>query len=51
MTIDQFREIRNKAGGLIVMLPKSLVDLTAEEKEVKIAKFRMKLKNADWISL
>jgi hypothetical protein len=35
MTIDQFREIRNKAGGLIVMLPKSLNDLSMEEKEVK----------------
>lgn len=35
MTIDQFREIRNKAGGLIVLLPKNLRDLTAEEKEVR----------------
>ena len=34
MTIDQFREIRLKAGGLIVLLPKNLLDLTLEEKEV-----------------
>jgi len=34
MTIDQFREIRLKAGGLIVLLPKNLLDLSLEEKEV-----------------
>jgi hypothetical protein len=34
MTIDQFREIRNKAGGLIILLPKNIRDLTADEKEV-----------------
>lgn len=33
MTIDQFREIRLKAGGLIVLLPKNLLDLSLEEKE------------------
>lgn len=33
MTIDQFREIRLKAGGLIILLPKNLQDLTLEEKE------------------
>lgn len=33
MTIDQFREIRLKAGGLIVLLPKNIRDLSSEEKE------------------
>lgn len=33
MTIDQFREIRQKAGGLIMMLPKNLLELSLEEKE------------------
>lgn len=33
MTIDQFREIRLKAGGLIMMLPKNLLELSLEEKE------------------
>jgi hypothetical protein len=36
MTIDQFREIRSKAGGLIVLLPKDLRALTVEQKEVII---------------
>ncbi|KAG5682518.1 hypothetical protein PVAND_011866 [Polypedilum vanderplanki] len=33
ITIDQFREIRLKAGGLIILLPKNLRDLSLEEKE------------------
>ena len=36
MTIDQFRDIRTKAGGLIVMLPKDIASLSMEEKEVSV---------------
>lgn len=33
MTIDQFREIRQKAGGLVILLPKDIASLSAEDKE------------------
>ncbi|XP_055852023.1 BOS complex subunit NCLN isoform X1 [Episyrphus balteatus] len=33
MTIDQFREIRQKAGGLVILLPNNIASLSAEEKE------------------
>lgn len=33
LTIDQFREIRLKAGSLIILLPKNLRDLSMDEKE------------------
>lgn len=36
MTIDQFREIRAKAGGLILLLPENFSKLSAEEKQVNI---------------
>lgn len=36
MTIDQFREIRQKAGGLVILLPKNIASLSAEEKEVRM---------------
>lgn len=34
LTVDQFREIRAKAGGLILLLPRNLADLTAEQRQV-----------------
>lgn len=34
MTIDQFREIRAKAGGLILLLPENFSELSTEEKQV-----------------
>ena len=34
ITIDQFREIRQKAGGLVILLPQHVSDMTFEEKEV-----------------
>lgn len=34
MTIDQFREIRAKAGGLIILLPDNLSHLSAEQRQV-----------------
>lgn len=33
MTIDQFREIRAKAGGLVVLLPEDTARLSLEEKQ------------------
>ncbi|XP_017471269.1 PREDICTED: nicalin isoform X1 [Rhagoletis zephyria] len=33
LTIDQFREIRQKAGGLVILLPKNVSAMTFEEKE------------------
>ncbi|XP_014085474.2 BOS complex subunit ncln isoform X2 [Bactrocera oleae] len=33
ITIDQFREIRQKAGGLVILLPQHVSDMTFEEKE------------------
>lgn len=33
MTIDQFQEIRNKAGGLIVLLPKDISSFTNDMKQ------------------
>lgn len=34
MTIDQFREIRAKAGGLVILLPEDFASLSLEEKQV-----------------
>lgn len=34
MSVDQFREIRAKAGGLIILLPENLAALSFEEKQV-----------------
>ncbi|XP_053968165.1 BOS complex subunit NCLN isoform X1 [Anastrepha ludens] len=33
LTIDQFREIRQKAGGLVILLPKNVSSMTFDEKE------------------
>ncbi|XP_055904279.1 BOS complex subunit ncln [Eupeodes corollae] len=33
MTIDQFREIRQKAGGLVILLPNNIASLSNEDKE------------------
>lgn len=33
MTIDQFREIRAKAGGLVILLPADISSLSLEEKQ------------------
>lgn len=33
MTIDQFREIRAKAGGLIILLPADITSLSLEDKQ------------------
>ncbi|XP_062554629.1 BOS complex subunit ncln [Armigeres subalbatus] len=33
MTIDQFREIRAKAGGLVILLPENFSSLSLEEKQ------------------
>ncbi|XP_058824311.1 BOS complex subunit ncln [Topomyia yanbarensis] len=33
MTIDQFREIRAKAGGLVILLPEDVSSLSLEEKQ------------------
>lgn len=34
MTVDQFRDIRAKAGGLIILLPDNLSRLSAEQRQV-----------------
>lgn len=34
ITIDHFREIRSKAGALLVVLPKDMDDMASEEKQV-----------------
>lgn len=34
LTVDYFREIRSKAGGLLIILPKDVSELTNEEKQV-----------------
>lgn len=34
LAIDQFHEIRTKAGGLIILLPQKLPGLSKEEQEV-----------------
>lgn len=34
MSVDQFREIRVKAGGLIILLPENVDILSFEEKQV-----------------
>jgi hypothetical protein len=34
MTIDQFREIRAKAGGLVILLPEDVTSLSVEERQV-----------------
>lgn len=33
MTVDQFREIRAKAGGLVILLPENFASLSLEEKQ------------------
>jgi hypothetical protein len=33
LTIDKFTEISQKAGGMIVLLPKTLVELTADQRD------------------
>lgn len=35
LTVDHFRNIRSKAGGLVVVLPENLSNLGVEEKQVK----------------
>lgn len=34
LTVDQFREIRAKAGGIIILLPENVSILSSEEKLV-----------------
>lgn len=34
LTVDQFREIRAKAGGLILLLPQNVSKLTVEQRQV-----------------
>ena len=34
LSIDEFREIRQKAGALVVLLPKDVANMSAEQKEV-----------------
>ena len=36
ITIDQFREVRSRAGALLVMLPQQLSDLSDDVKQVKV---------------
>lgn len=36
MTVDEFREIRQKAGGLVILLPRNVSNMNTEEKEVSI---------------
>lgn len=38
MTVDQFRDIRARAGGLIILLPDNLSRLSAEQRQVPISK-------------
>ncbi|KAM7341297.1 BOS complex subunit NCLN [Cochliomyia hominivorax] len=33
LTVEQFRDIRQKAGGLVILLPKDVANLNSEEKE------------------
>lgn len=40
MSIDQFREIRQKAGGLVLLLPKHIELMSNEEKEVENRELR-----------
>lgn len=35
ITVDQFRDIRAKAGGLIILLPDNLSRLSAEQRQVR----------------
>lgn len=43
MTVDQFRDIRAKAGGIIILLPENVSVLSSEEKQVRcLRKFAMK---------
>lgn len=41
MSVDQFREIRVKAGGLIILLPENVAALSIEEKQVKQKKKKL----------
>lgn len=36
LTVEHFREIRARAGGLIVLLPDNLSPLSAERKQVSV---------------
>ena len=36
MTVDQLREVRQKAGGLVLLLPKDAASMSTDEKEVRI---------------
>jgi hypothetical protein len=36
MTIDQFRDIRSRAGALVILLPENVSQLSLEEKQVII---------------
>lgn len=34
LTVEQFYEVRNKAGGLVILLPECLSKLSAEQRQV-----------------
>lgn len=40
VTIEQFLEIRNKAGALLLVLPKNDTALSTEEKEVSWSSYK-----------
>lgn len=41
LTVEQFLEIRSKAGGLVVLLPECLSKLSAEQRQVSIVAERL----------
>ena len=36
MAADQLREIRQKAGGMVLLLPKDPANMSTDEKDVRI---------------
>lgn len=36
LTVDHFRDIRAKAGGLLIILPRDISELNTEEKQVGV---------------
>lgn len=40
LTVDQFRDIRAKAGGLILLMPQNVTELNSELRQVCISIFQ-----------
>lgn len=37
LAVEQFREIRAKAGGLVLLLPENITSLSAEKRQVSVS--------------